>query len=743
VADVTTGIKLEASGGETYAKDVEKAVTDTEKLETALEDVEKAADKADEAVNGKDGKGGVAAGMDDLKTSATEAATDVMNLTAAVLDLGSAIIEGTTGFAERGKALADNAAALGLSATAYQEWSFALDGTRDSLIGLQGGFERLNKIKLGSVKDADQILASVGLSAETAASMDTEALFGAVIEGLRGIADEAEQANAAYALFGTAAGRKLLPMLRMSNEELDAQKQKLYDTHQYLTDTQLENASAYVDSMERVDNTTQGVQDHFFSAWVKGLTTIREGFMDFFDEEFDWDKFDSFVEAVSEKFLAFGEYVIANADGIANAIKVVGGAWLAWKGVTVVATIVKDLQTAWALLTAMEAKLGLGGGALLGGAVLGASVVASGKKTMDNLADEYAAMPEQMLAGYDGLIGKVKAVQEGYYYAAEQLLEVEPYEGYNQEILDEFEGTYDELMAYAEQVITNPALLEQLRTEMEGARETILGVTAGRAGLGQSAEDYKALGFELSTLFQRYLQLQQSAEEAGQAVTGAGTAVENGAVTGQEAVDSFYSMVDDLNSAESRELEAIGGSAGTISTEFAAGVDEMSQAAADSTKNTNDVLAANMGVLSGNMAVWGSDMMLSFANGMLSGYNSFLLPAIDQVTGEINARFGHSEPEKGPLSDDSTWMPDMMASFAQGIRDNRWMVLDEMGALARGMETSFDPTLGRPGGGSSVSYGGVTVIFQVQDGQDGRDLFEEFSAYLEGDIAREEAVFAT
>ena len=130
-------------------------------------------------------------------------------------------------------------------------------------------------------------------------------------------------------------------------------------------------------------------------------------------------------------------------------------------------------------------------------------------------------------------------------------------------------------------------------------------------------------------------------------------------------------------------------------------------------------------------------MMSSFANGIVQGANGSVLPAVLGVATAISALLHHSQPDKGPLADDSMWMPDMMESFAQGIRDNRSLVLDEMNALASDMAGSMNG-----GGGTTMNYGGVTVVFQVQDGQDGRALFEQFSDWLAQGVYREGATFA-
>ena len=150
-----------------------------------------------------------------------------------------------------------------------------------------------------------------------------------------------------------------------------------------------------------------------------------------------------------------------------------------------------------------------------------------------------------------------------------------------------------------------------------------------------------------------------------------------------------------------------------------------------------DTVSTTMTGLSADAAGWGNDMMTSFASGIATGANASVLPAVLGVATAISALLHHSQPDKGPLADDSMWMPDMMESFAQGIRDNRGLVLDEMNALASDMAGSM-----QGGGGTTMNYGGVTVVFQVQDGQDGRALFEQFSDWLAQGVYREGAVFA-
>lgn len=122
---------------------------------------------------------------------------------------------------------------------------------------------------------------------------------------------------------------------------------------------------------------------------------------------------------------------------------------------------------------------------------------------------------------------------------------------------------------------------------------------------------------------------------------------------------------------------------------------------------------------------WGEDMIYSFVDGIERAASSDLLPALIGVGGMIAGMFKHSEPDVGPLSDDSTWMPDMMASWAAGIRRNQYLVTDALDGLAGDMAGGF----ASPRGG--VNMGGVNVVIYGAESQSAEELYEVFSSRLE------------
>ena len=91
---------------------------------------------------------------------------------------------------------------------------------------------------------------------------------------------------------------------------------------------------------------------------------------------------------------------------------------------------------------------------------------------------------------------------------------------------------------------------------------------------------------------------------------------------------------------------------------------------------------------------WGADLISNFADGIRSGTTEVERAAL-RVAEIVSRYLHHSTPDIGPMSDDDTWMPDMMNNFAMGIKNNRKQVLDESFALTKEMERIFKDPIGR------------------------------------------------
>lgn len=133
-----------------------------------------------------------------------------------------------------------------------------------------------------------------------------------------------------------------------------------------------------------------------------------------------------------------------------------------------------------------------------------------------------------------------------------------------------------------------------------------------------------------------------------------------------------------------------------------------------------------------DMFGYGTDMMSNLASGISSGA-SWVVDKIKSLASNIWSYLHFSEPEKGPLSNFNTWMPDMMKQMAQGINDNSYLVEDAIGNVASRMSLGSE--------NNSFNYGGVVINLNVPDGTNGQMLVDEIETELANRTMRRRAVF--
>jgi len=91
---------------------------------------------------------------------------------------------------------------------------------------------------------------------------------------------------------------------------------------------------------------------------------------------------------------------------------------------------------------------------------------------------------------------------------------------------------------------------------------------------------------------------------------------------------------------------------------------------------------------------WGADIIEGLVNGILGGI-SYVEEAVSSVASTIRDFIGFSEPERGPLSNFHTYMPDMFDLLTEGIEDG-----------APGFEATLNRTLSMPTlGGAAIAEG--------------------------------------
>lgn len=78
---------------------------------------------------------------------------------------------------------------------------------------------------------------------------------------------------------------------------------------------------------------------------------------------------------------------------------------------------------------------------------------------------------------------------------------------------------------------------------------------------------------------------------------------------------------------------------------------------------------------------WGKDLITNFVDGIKQKWAD-LKETLSSTAETVDDYIGFSEPEKGALSDFHKSAPDMLKMFADGIRDNSYLVTDQIANLA-------------------------------------------------------------
>lgn len=133
---------------------------------------------------------------------------------------------------------------------------------------------------------------------------------------------------------------------------------------------------------------------------------------------------------------------------------------------------------------------------------------------------------------------------------------------------------------------------------------------------------------------------------------------------------------------------------------------------------------------------WGRDMINNFTSGIRSA-SAGLTSTVSGVARGIRNILGFSEPTEGALSNFHTYAPDMMKLYAEGIRDNAYLVEDAAAQVAYGVASSFGTT-----NAQTLNMGGVSIVVNGAPGQDVEELADLVMEQMQNAVERKKAVYA-
>lgn len=136
---------------------------------------------------------------------------------------------------------------------------------------------------------------------------------------------------------------------------------------------------------------------------------------------------------------------------------------------------------------------------------------------------------------------------------------------------------------------------------------------------------------------------------------------------------------------------------------------------------------------------WGKDLIYSFANGIIEHARE-VWEAVKGVANDIWSLLHFSEPEEGPLKNFSSYAPDMMKTFAQGIRRNQHLVSDAASQAMQGVAGAM--SVGN-GTSNAYNYGGFNIVINQQPGESADAVVDKLMIKMQSRIDSKKAVFAS
>lgn len=133
---------------------------------------------------------------------------------------------------------------------------------------------------------------------------------------------------------------------------------------------------------------------------------------------------------------------------------------------------------------------------------------------------------------------------------------------------------------------------------------------------------------------------------------------------------------------------------------------------------------------------WGKDFINGLADGIVSAAQG-LVEKVKNIAGDIASFLHFSRPDRGPLRDYETWMPDMIDGMIAGIEANAHRLQNAVAGMAGGMALNTAGAIGQAGGGNQFS-----IVVNPASGMDEEQLANLVMRKMEHMVRQREGVWA-
>ena len=196
---------------------------------------------------------------------------------AAIGAMGAKFVSATADVASYGDNIDKMSQKMGVSATAYQEWSAVMQHSGTSMESLKASMKTMANAALSN-SDAFQAL---GISQEQVANLSQEDLFSAVITGLQNMEEGTERTYLAGKLLGRGA-TELGALLNTSAEDTQAMKDRVHELGGVLSDDAVKASAAFQDQLQDMQTAFQGLSRNLMAEFLPSMTQVMSGLTEIF-----------------------------------------------------------------------------------------------------------------------------------------------------------------------------------------------------------------------------------------------------------------------------------------------------------------------------------------------------------------------------------------------------------------------------------------------------------------------------
>lgn len=283
-----------------------------------------------------------------LKTTAAVIGAAMTAATAAAAATGKAFINAANGVSEYGNNIDKNSQKLGISATAYQEWSFILEHAGANIDGMKTAMLKLTK----AAESGDDAFKALGISQEQLASMNQEETFTATVRALQNIQDESKRTVLANKLLGKGA-TELAPLFNMTASETDGLRQQVHDLGGIMSDDAVKAAATYQDELQNMNTALTGVKNNMMSQFLPGISSVMNGLSKVFSNNGGIEEIRTGLQSVVQNITSLAPQFLTLASVFVNSIISAFGPMLP----SIVSSIFSFLNQAIITVTAMIPQL--------------------------------------------------------------------------------------------------------------------------------------------------------------------------------------------------------------------------------------------------------------------------------------------------------------------------------------------------------------------------------------------------